>query len=171
MPILEKKPEPIKPLPVKPEPKPEIKPAPQIAAVKPIQKPKNPNATKTKEDREFDDVLKSVLDLEETPKPSAKPAESGGQQGPKGLTESDMAQIGRQIEPCWEMQETRDIDIKFKVDISKEGRFANPLMDETYEITSNPVNRSLAEAAHRALLNSKCNDVNWLKKKYRMPQA
>ncbi|MDP1974876.1 MAG: hypothetical protein Q8K37_02780, partial [Alphaproteobacteria bacterium] len=51
-----------KPVPVKdikPEPKPVLKPVPQAAAIKPMQKPKNPNAPKTKEDKEFDDVLES----------------------------------------------------------------------------------------------------------------
>lgn len=162
MPVLEKKKE--EPKPIKPEPKPEIKPQKQVASVKPIQKPKKPNQTKTKEDKEFDDILKSVMDLEESPKP--KKGESGGTQAPKGLNESDIQQIARQIEPCWALQETPDVNIRFKVTISKEGRFLNPIMEETYEINSNPVHRSLAEAAHRALLDTKCNDISWLKKKY-----
>ncbi|MDP1880558.1 MAG: hypothetical protein Q8K60_06435, partial [Parachlamydiaceae bacterium] len=95
-----------------------------------------------------------------------KPTESGGKQGPKGMDDSDIALISKQIEPCWEFQEVRDVNITFKVDISKDGRFTNAKMDETYEITSNPVNRAIADAAHRAILNPKCNDFGWFHKKY-----
>ncbi|MDP1724735.1 MAG: hypothetical protein Q8L85_08560 [Alphaproteobacteria bacterium] len=164
-PDIVQKPAPVKD--IKPEPKPMLKPVPQAAAIKPMQKPKNPNAPKTKEDKEFDDVLESVLAMDEAPKVAPKkPTESGGKQGPKGLDDSDIAMIAKQIEPCWEFQEVRDVNIVFKVDISKDGHFTNPKMDETYEITSNPVNRAIADAAHRAILNPKCNDFGWLKKKY-----
>lgn len=164
-PDIVQKPAPVKD--IKPEPKPMLKPVQQAAAIKPIQKPKNPNAVKTKEDKEFDDVLESVLAMDEAPKEKPqKPTESGGKQGPKGMDDSDIALIAKQIEPCWEFQEVRDVNIVFKVDIAKDGRFTNPKMDDSYEISSNPINRAIADAAHRAILNPKCNDFGWLKKKY-----
>lgn len=145
---------------VKPKPKPKPEAKPKAAAVRPATKPK-PHQYKSKEDKAFDELSESLLS-QDTKKASGK---GGGKKGPKGLEDGDRERISKQLQPCWVMQEVANVNVEIEVKMGADGRFINPEM-KTGLFSGNAVDRAIAEAAQRAIMDQRCNDFSWLKEKF-----
>lgn len=166
-----KPPEPVKPEPVpdpvpapkpkiRPKPKPKVEAAPKPAAIRPAVKPK-PHQYKSKEDKDFDELSESLL-TQDAQKASGK---GGGKKGPKGLEDADRERISKQLQPCWVMQEVANVNVEITVKMGGDGRFVDPKM-KTGLFSGNAVDRAIAEAAQRAIIDQRCNDFSWLHEKF-----
>jgi outer membrane biosynthesis protein TonB len=135
-----------------------------VPQAKPQRKPPPKPEVKTKKS-EFDEMMDSVLNSDEKPKVAPKPQQ--GNAKVLSLEDADRQRISRQIQPCWIMQEVADVEIEIGVEIASNGKFSSPRIKNMSSLSTNPVSRTLAEGAVRAISDERCNDVSWLKSKYK----
>jgi hypothetical protein len=177
----EPKPEPPKPEPPKVEPKPEP-PKPKIVEVpKPKAKPEPPKPDQKQLTSDFDALLKNLTRQKTAPTPedaqpkskqppmqqqaSSQPIAPLGAQ----LTVSELDLIRQQISQCWNIdpgsKDAQKQRPEFRVFMNEDGtirdsRLLNP------DLMSDPIFRSAAESAQRALRNPRCQPLKLPLQKY-----
>jgi hypothetical protein len=154
-PKVEKPPEPPKPAEVKkPEPP---KPPP----------PKPPQPKQDRVDSLLDDILKNKQSPSkvQTPEQQPKPPQQVTRQAPAApnlanvVTASEIEGVRQKIRPCWNTQGgARDqaMVITLVVEMSQNGTPVKAELREPGRYNSDPVYRAAADAAHRAIMNPRC---------------
>ncbi|BBK39419.1 hypothetical protein STAQ_44970 [Allostella sp. ATCC 35155] len=185
------KPEPPKPqVAAKPEPKKEAKPEPKREA-KPEPKP-DPKATAKAEPKkeakpapEFD--VNAILNnlrptptasrAEQRPAPAAQPRTQVAAAAPaaapalaRTLTSSEMDGVRQQIERCWSFvgggKEVQNIVVEIRVQMNPDATVREARILDTGRGQSDPMFRSVAESARRAILNPECSPLRLPRDKY-----
>lgn len=164
-------PEDVKPAPVpktKPKP-PKPKPEPKKAEDKPKDKPK----AEEKPARDFNSLLKDItpddqkdktLDqiLNESTSQSSKPSQIA-QLGDR-ITASEIDAIRRGIEPCWVVdagvQDAQNMQVSLRVHVGPDLIVKQVDILDTMRYSSDPIFKSFAESARRALTNPRCSRLN-----------
>ncbi len=163
-----KPPEP-KPEPPKPEPpKPEAKPEPP----KPLAKPAPPKPDKTKQDQQFDDLLKNLsakatqMEKQDTPpKPTKQVASAPASAQPNAplgsqLTTAEKDLIIAQIEKCWSppigAKDAKNLVITLKVQLATDGTAQSVQIVDQGRYNSDGFFRAAADSAVRAIRNPNC---------------
>jgi hypothetical protein len=177
----EPKPEPPKPEPPKVEPKPEPPKPKVVEAPKPKAKPEPPKPDQKQLASEFDALLKNLTRQKTAPtpenvQPKAKQAPAQQQASsqpiaPLGaqLTVSELDLIRQQISQCWnidpgskDMQRQRP---EFRVYMNEDGTIRSATLLNADQM-SDPIFRSAAESAQRALRNPRCQPLKLPPQKY-----
>lgn len=181
------KPEPPKPEPeavsmpedVKPAPVPKIKPKPPKPKPEPKKVEEKPKKEKVEEKpkRDINSLLKDItpddkkektLDqlLNESTSQSSKPSQIAA--AGDRITASEIDAIRRGIEPCWfvdpGVENARDMRVTLRVHVGPDFIVKNVEIIESGR--SDPMFRSFAEAASRALTNPRCSRLNIPPDKY-----
>ncbi|MCB1839901.1 MAG: cell envelope integrity protein TolA [Rhodospirillales bacterium] len=167
-------PEDVKPAPIpKTKPKPPPKPAEQ-AQEKPKDKPEKPTPQ-----RDLSSVLKDItpdakkdrtLDqiLSESTSKSSKPS----QIAPLGsaITASEIDAIKRGIQPCWVVdagaQNAQNMQVSLRVYVGPDLVVTRVDILDTMRYAGDPIFKSFAESARRALTNPRCSKLNIPPDKY-----
>lgn len=154
-PKIEKPPEPPKPVEVK-KPEPPKPPPP---------KPQPPKPDRV--DSLVDDILKNKQSTSkvQTPEQSPKPPQQVTRQAPAApnlaavVTASEIEGVRQKIRPCWNTQGgARDqaMVVTLVVEMSQNGTPVKAELREPSRYNSDPVYRAAADAAHRAIMNPRC---------------
>jgi outer membrane biosynthesis protein TonB len=177
----EPKPEPEPPLEAEPAPPVETKPVapPRLAALKPLRKPKPPDA--------FASVLKTVADLkrktpsskkeedEKTPKTldeqvSKALASKKGFDSSQSVTISEIDLVRQQIARCWNLpagaKDAENLVIEINLKMNPDGTVREARIRETGRLQTDSFFRAVAESALRAVLNPSCNPFKLPRDKY-----
>jgi hypothetical protein len=156
-PKIEKPPEPPKPQPA-PEPKKVEKPKP--APPKPAPKPTV--------DSMIDDILKNKdsKTKEKTPETQSKPVERVTRTAPMApnltqvVTASEVEGVRQKIRPCWNfisgIKGQEDLVVTLVVQMNQDGTPVKADLKDTGRYNNDPAYRAAADAAHRAIMNPRC---------------
>ena len=155
-PKVEKPPEPPKPAEVK-------KPEPPKPPPPPKPQPPKPDRV----DSLLDDILKNKQSPSkvQTPEQQPKPPQQVTRQAPAApnlanvVTASEIEGVRQKIRPCWNTQGgARDqaMVITLVVEMSQNGTPVKAELREPGRYNSDPVYRAAADAAHRAIMNPRC---------------
>lgn len=158
-PKVEKPPEPPKPEPPKPEVK-KVEP-PKPAPPKPA--PPKPNV---------DSIVDSLLKNQDsktrvqTPEQQPKPVQQVTRQAPQApnlaavVTASEVEGVRQKIRPCWNfpvgVKGQDQLVITLVVQMNQDGTPVKADLRETGRYNSDPAYRAAADAAHRAIMNPRC---------------
>lgn len=154
-PKVEKPPEPPKPTPEAKKPEPPKLPPPK------------PAPPKQSVDSMIDDILKNKQSTQkiQTPEQSPKPVQQVTRQAPAApnlaavVTASEIEGVRQKIRPCWNTQGgSRDqaMIITLTVEMNQNGTPVKAALRDTGRYNSDPVFRAAADAAHRAIMNPRC---------------
>lgn len=154
-PKVEKPPEPPKPAPEAKKPEPPKPPPPK------------PAPPKQSVDSMIDDILKNKQSTQKihTPEQSPKPVQQVTRQAPAApnlaavVTASEIEGVRQKIRPCWNTQGgARDqaMIITLIVEMNQNGTPVKAELRDTGRYNSDPVFRAAADAAHRAIMNPRC---------------
>jgi hypothetical protein len=152
-PKVEKPPEPPKPAEAK---KPE-----------PPKQPPKPTPPKQSVDSMIDDILKNKdsKNKVQTPEQSPKPVQQVTRQAPAApnlaavVTASEIEGVRQKIRPCWNTQGgSRDqaMIITLTVEMNQNGTPVKAEVRDGSRYNSDPIYRAAADAAHRAIMNPRC---------------
>lgn len=160
-----KEPEPPKVEQKPPEPP---KPAPEVKKPEP-PKPAPPKPTPPKQsvDSMIDDILKNKQSPSkvQTPEQQPKPVQQVTRQAPAApnlaavVTASEIEGVRQKIRPCWNTQGgSRDqaMIISLTVEMNQNGTPVKAELRDPARYNSDPVYRAAADAAHRAIMNPRC---------------
>ena len=154
-PKVEKPPEPPKPAPEVKKPEPP-KPAPP--------KPAPPKTA----DSIIDDILKNKESPQkhQTPDQQPKPVQQVTRQAPAApnlatvVTASEIEGVRNKIRPCWNfpagVRDQAGLIVTLIVQMNQDGTPVKAEMKETGRYNSDPTYRAAADAAHRAIMNPRC---------------
>jgi hypothetical protein len=168
------KPEPPKPVPPVPEPKPEPpKPVPDLPKVKPT--PPKQDEKKTKDDQDFDQLLKNLAKTDPTPqakdppKPQKRPPTpqqaSNAPNAPLGseITTAQKDLIAAAVQRCWYddpgARGNGTMQAVIRVWLSADATVERTEIVDTEGRMADPVWRAFAERARRAPLNPTCSKL------------
>ena len=154
-PKIEKPPEPPKPVEVK-KPEPPKPPPP---------KPQPPKPDRV--DSLVDDILKNKQSTSkvQTPEQSPKPPQQVTRQAPAApnlaavVTASEIEGVRQKIRPCWNSigaSRDQEMIITMAVEMSQNGTPVKAEVRDTGRYNRDPVYRAAADAAHRAIMNPRC---------------
>ncbi len=154
-PKVEKPPEPPKPTPEVKKPEPP-KPAPP--------KPAPPQKSV---DSRFEDVLKNIQSpqKQQTPEQQPKPVQQVTRQAPAApnlaavVTASEIEGVRSKIRPCWNSPgggRDQNLVITLIVQMNQDGTPVKSELKDTGRYNNDPVYRAAADAAHRAIMNPRC---------------
>lgn len=164
----------------KPAPIPKVKPKPPKPKPQPPKAEEKPKADeKAKPTRDFNSLLKDItpddkkektLDqlLNESTSQGSRPSQiaAAGTQ----ITASEIDAIRRGIEPCWNIdagaQDARDMRATLRVHVGPDFVVTRVEILDTARYGSDPVFRTFAESARRALMNPQCSRLNIPPDKY-----
>ena len=170
----------------KPEPRPEAKPEPKREA-KPDSKAtaKAEPKKEAKPAPEFD--VNAILNnlrptpapsrAEKRPAPAAQPRTQVAAAAPAAapalaptLTSSEMDGVRQQIERCWSFvgggKEVQNIVVEIRVQMNPDATVREARILDTGRGQSDPIFRSVAESARRAILNPECSPLRLPRDKY-----
>lgn len=159
-----KEPEPPKVEQKPPEPP---KPAPEVKKPEP-PKPAPPKpAPKQSVDSMIDDILKNKQSPQkvQTPEQQPKPVQQVTRQAPAApnlaavVTASEIEGVRQKIRPCWNTQGgARDqaLIVTLVVEMNQNGTPVKAELRDASRYNSDPVYRAAADAAHRAIMNPRC---------------
>ena len=154
-PKVEKPPEPPKPTPEVKKPEPP-KPAPP--------KP----APQKSVDSMIDDILKNKQSPQkvQTPEQQPKPVQQVTRQAPAApnlaavVTASEIEGVRNKIRPCWNfpagVKDQAGLIVTLVVQMNQDGTPVKAEMKETGRYNNDPTYRAAADAAHRAIMNPRC---------------
>ena len=144
------------------------KPAPEVKKPEP-PKPPPPKPTPPKQsvDSMIDDILKNKQSPTnvQTPEQQPKPPQQVTRQAPAApnlaavVTASEIEGVRQKIRPCWNTQGgSRDqaMIITLTVEMSQNGTPVKAELRDTGRYNSDPAYRAAADAAHRAIMNPRC---------------
>ncbi len=149
-------------------PKPEEKPKPEVKKPEPPKPPPPPKPAQTKNvDSMIDDILKNKQSTQkiQTPENQPKPVQQVTRQAPAApnlaavVTASEIEGVRQKIRPCWNTQGgSRDqaMIITLHVEMNQNGTPIKAELRDTGRYNSDPVYRAAADAAHRAIMNPRC---------------
>jgi hypothetical protein len=158
-PKVEKPPDP------KPEPKPEVKKPEPKPPVSPPPKPQPKRDT-------VDNIVDSILKNEDKNPPIKTPQQAP--QRPKEITRqapvapnlasvvtaSEVEGVRQKIRPCWNFiagaKDDSNLVVTLVVQMNSDGTPISAELKETSRYNSDPVYRAAADAAHRAIMNPRC---------------
>jgi hypothetical protein len=158
-----KEPEPPKAEPKKPEP-----PKPPVEAKKPDPpKPPPPNPKpKDRVDSLLDDILKNQQSTTkvQTPEQQPKPVQQVTRQAPAApqfaavVTASEVEGVRQKIRPCWNvLGGAKEAPIvTLVVQMNQDGTPVKAEFKDTGRYNNDPTYRASADAAHRAIMNPRC---------------
>jgi hypothetical protein len=172
-PKVEKPPEPPKPVPEvkKPEPpKPEPpKPPQQVAKPEPPKPPPpKPAPPKPNVDSMIDDILKNKQSPQKvhTPEQQPKPVPNPTRQAPAApnlaavVTASEIEGVRNKIRPCWNfpagVRDQAGLIVVLIVQMNQDGTPVKAELRDTGRYNNDPTYRAAADAAHRAIMNPRC---------------
>ncbi len=180
-PLPEPKPEPPKPEPPKAEPKPEPPKQQIVEAPKPKPKPEPPKPDQKQLAADFESLLKNLTRQKTAPtpddaQPKAKqpptPQPASSQPiAPLGaqLTVSELDLVRQQISQCWNIdpgsKDAQRQRPEFRVFMNEDGTIRSAQLLNS-DLLSDPVFRSAAESAQRALRNPRCQPLKLPPQKY-----
>ena len=156
-PKVEKPPEPPKP-----------KPAPEVKKVEP-PKPAPPKpAPKPTVDSMIDDILKNKDSKQkiQTPEQQPKPQPQVTRQAPAApnlaavVTASEVEGVRQKLRPCWNfpagIKGQNELIVTLVVQMNQDGTPVKADLKDTGRYNNDPVYRAAADAAHRAIMNPRC---------------
>lgn len=177
-------PEPKKIEPPKPEPKkeekkpvvePEIKKVPEPIKKEKVEvnlkkEPPKPKADPTKEKKKIDDAFDNLLADVAKPTKKKDSAKSSGrakgapaEQVGEVVTATELDAIRRLMQRCWivpnGVRGVRNLQVKLKLTISKDGTVKNAQIVDRGRMGTNPIFRAAAESAERAIMDPSCNPL------------
>lgn len=144
------------------------KPAPEVKKPEPPKPPPpKPAPPKQSVDSMIDDILKNKQSQQkiQTPEQSPKPVQQVTRQAPAApnlaavVTASEIEGVRQKIRPCWNTQGgARDqaMIITLTVEMNQNGTPVKAELRDTGRYNSDPVFRAAADAAHRAIMNPRC---------------
>jgi hypothetical protein len=156
-PKIEKPPEPPKP---QPAPEPKKVETPKPAPPKPAPKPTVESA--------IDDILKNMNSKtkEKTPDQQPKPVEKITRTAPQApnlaavVTASEVEGVRQKIRPCWNfisgIKGAEDLVVTLVVQMNQDGTPVKADLKDTGRYNNDPAYRAAADAAHRAIMNPRC---------------
>ncbi len=160
-----KTPEPPKPEEKKPEPP---KPAPQVKKPDP-PKPAPPKpAPRDRVDSLLDDILKNKESTTkvQTPEQQPKPVQQVTRQAPAApnlaavVTASEIEGVRSKIRPCWNfpagVKDQAGLVVTLLVQMNQDGTPVKADLKEPGRYNNDPTYRAAADAAHRAIMNPRC---------------
>jgi hypothetical protein len=160
-----KEPEPPKAEEKKPEPP---KPAPQVKKPEP-PKPAPPKpAPRDKVDSLLDDILKNKESTTkvQTPEQQPKPVQQVTRQAPAApnlaavVTASEIEGVRSKIRPCWNfpagVKDQAGLIVTLVVQMNQDGTPVKADLKEPGRYNNDPTYRAAADAAHRAIMNPRC---------------
>jgi len=160
-----KTPEPPKPEEKKPEPP---KPAPQVKKPDP-PKPAPPKpAPRDRVDSLLDDILKNKESTTkvQTPEQQPKPVQQVTRQAPAApnlaavVTASEIEGVRSKIRPCWNfpagVKDQAGLVVTLVVQMNQDGTPVKADLKEPGRYNNDPTYRAAADAAHRAIMNPRC---------------
>jgi hypothetical protein len=160
-----KAPEPPKAEEKKPEPP---KPAPQVKKPEP-PKPAPPKpAPRDKVDSLLDDILKNKESTTkvQTPEQQPKPVQQVTRQAPAApnlaavVTASEIEGVRSKIRPCWNfpagVKDQAGLIVTLVVQMNQDGTPVKADLKEPGRYNNDPIYRAAADAAHRAIMNPRC---------------
>jgi len=153
-PKVEKPPEPPKPAPEVKKPEPPKPPPP---------KPPPPKTA----DSIIDDILKNKESPQkhQTPEQQPKPPQQVTRQAPAApdlarvVTASEIEGVRNKIRPCWNSlgaSKDQNLIVTLVVQMNQDGTPVKAELRDTGRYNSDPVYRAAADAAHRAIMNPRC---------------
>ena len=144
------------------------KPAPEVKKPEP-PKPPPPKPTPPKQsvDSMIDDILKNKQSPSkvQTPEQQPRPVQQVTRQAPAApnlaavVTASEIEGVRQKIRPCWNTQGgARDqaMIISLVVEMNQNGTPVKAELRDPGRYNSDPVYRAAADAAHRAIMNPRC---------------
>ncbi len=144
------------------------KPAPEVKKPeRPKPPPPKPTPPKQSVDSMIDDILKNKQSPSkvQTPEQQPKPVQQVTRQAPAApnlaavVTASEIEGVRQKIRPCWNTQGgSRDqaMIITLVVEMSQNGTPVKAELRDPGRYNSDPVYRAAADAAHRAIMNPRC---------------
>jgi hypothetical protein len=144
------------------------KPAPEVKKPEP-PKPPPPKPTPPKQsvDSMIDDILKNKQSPSkvQTPEQQPKPVQQVTRQAPAApnlaavVTASEIEGVRQKIRPCWNTQggaRDQGMIITLVVEMNQNGTPVKAELRDPGRYNSDPVYRAAADAAHRAIMNPRC---------------
>jgi hypothetical protein len=155
-----KKPEPPKPDPPKPTPEVKKPEPPKPAPPKPAPPSKNVDSL-------VDDILKNKESTQKisTPEQSPKPPAQVTRQAPAApnfasvVTASEIEGVRSKIRPCWNTiggGRDQNLVVTLVVDMNQDGTPVKAVVRDTGRYNNDAAFRAAADAAHRAIMNPRC---------------
>ncbi len=143
------------------------KPAPEVKKPEPPKPPPKPTPPKQSVDSMIDDILKNKQSTSkvQTPEQQPRPVQQVTRQAPAApnfaavVTASEIEGVRQKIRPCWNTQGgARDqaMVITFVVDMNQNGTPVKAELRDPGRYNSDPFYRAAADAAHRAIMNPRC---------------
>jgi hypothetical protein len=143
------------------------KPAPQVKKPEP-PKPAQPKpAPKQSVDSMIDDILKNKQSPQkvQTPEQQPKPVQQVTRQAAAApnlaavVTASEIEGVRQKIRPCWNTlggARDQNLIVTLVVEMNQNGTPVKAELRDTGRYNSDPVYRAAADAAHRAIMNPRC---------------
>jgi len=160
-----KAPEPPKPEPPKPEPP---KPAPEAKKPEPPKPPPPKPAPRNVVDSVVDDILKNQQSTTkvQTPEQQPRPVQQVTRQAPAApnlaavVTASEIEGVRSKIRPCWNfpagVRDQAGLIVTLVVQMNQDGTPVKAELKDTGRYNNDPTYRAAADAAHRAIMNPRC---------------
>jgi len=157
-----KKAEKPKPAPPKVAPRPKVRPKPNFEQMmlKTVEKLKDRPPPKPKpEKKTFDQKMAALMKRQPNPSPRET------QRAPLGdkLTISEIDAIKRQIEKCWVVmaaigaKNVENMIVQIRMKLNPDGTLRDSRIVDRFRLETNPTYKAIAESAHRAVKNPRCN--------------
>jgi hypothetical protein len=143
------------------------KPAPEVKKPEP-PKPAPPKPAPQKSvDSMIDDILKNKQSPQkvQTPEQQPKPVQQVTRQAPAApnlaavVTASEIEGVRNKIRPCWNSlggAKDQNLIVSLVVEMNQDGTPVKAELKEPGRYNSDPVYRAAADAAHRAIMNPRC---------------
>ncbi|MBX9944481.1 MAG: hypothetical protein K2Y40_10415 [Reyranella sp.] len=160
-----KAPEPPKAEPPKPEPP---KPAPEAKKPEPPKPPPPKPAPRNVVDSVVDDILKNQQSTTkvQTPEQQPRPVQQVTRQAPAApnlaavVTASEIEGVRSKIRPCWNfpagVRDQAGLIVTLVVQMNQDGTPVKAELKDTGRYNNDPTYRAAADAAHRAIMNPRC---------------
>jgi hypothetical protein len=144
------------------------KPAPEVKKPEPPKPaPPKPAPQKKSVDSQFEDVLKNIQSpqKQQTPEQQPKPQPQVTRQAPAApnlaavVTASEIEGVRSKIRPCWNSPggaRDQNLIVTLVVQMNQDGTPVKAELKDTGRYNNDPVYRAAADAAHRAIMNPRC---------------
>jgi hypothetical protein len=77
----------------------------------------------------------------------------------KSMSALDMLSVGAAIAPCWNVPEGSHLAVRLRVTVDESGHFTSAEVLDRERYQADPVFRSAADAAQRAVMNPRCYKI------------
>jgi hypothetical protein len=142
------------------------KPAPEVKKPEPPKPPPPPKPAPKTADSIIDDILKNKEPQKaHTPEHQPKPIQQVTRQAPAApnlaavVTASEIEGVRNKIRPCWNSlgaAKDQNLIVTLVVQMNQDGTPVKAELRDTSRYNSDPGYRAAADAAHRAIMNPRC---------------